>query len=182
VTGDRRRCLRGLYEVFIIRGKHLESRGRGGGAGVDPKNIIMEPKAKNTAPAMGWAALHVKQKRTDGVRGVFPADHLVVGAQKFSETVRSGLQNANNNSTLVTVGIDPYYPATGYGYIQYSSKSAFEHLNASLVKNWAEKLHKKLAERQIKSGECGWNGGMYTRNIETHSSELESHMLELSTQ
>ena len=182
MTVDRLRKMKNVEDIFIITGKHLEKSIQSTVSGIDPKNIIIEPKAKNTAPAIGLAALHVKQKRPDGVMGVFPADHLIVGAQKFSKTVRSGIQIANNNSTLVTVGIDPYYPATGYGYIQYSSKSAFEHLNAFPVKTFAEKPHKKLAERFIKSGDFLWNGGMFIWNIETFFSELESHMPDLSTQ
>ena len=182
MTVDRLRKMKNVEDIFIITGKHLEKSIQSTVSGIDPKNIIIEPKAKNTAPAIGLAALHVKQKRSDGVMGVFPADHLIVGAQKFSKTVRSGIQIANNNSTLVTVGIDPYYPATGYGYIQYNSKSAFEHLNAFPVKTFAEKPHKKLAERFIKSGDFLWNGGMFIWNIETFFSELESHMPDLSTQ
>ena len=117
MTVDRLRKTKNVEDIFIITGKHLEAKIKKTISGVDTKNIIIEPSAKNTAPAIGLAALYIKQKRSDAVMGVFPADHLIVGAQKVSKSVRSAIQIATKKQTLVTIGIKPNYPATGYGYI-----------------------------------------------------------------
>ena len=115
MTVDRLRKMKNVEDIFIITGEHLKDSIQSSISGIKTKNIIVEPKGKNTAPAIGLAALHVKQKRPDAVMGVFPADHLIVGAQKFAKTVRSGIQIASKNPTLITIGIDPHFPATGYG-------------------------------------------------------------------
>ena len=107
MTVDRLRKTKNVEDIFIISGKHLEAKIKKTISGVDPKNIIIEPSAKNTAPAIGLAALYIKQKRSDAVMGVFPADHLIVGAQKFSKSVRSAIQIATKKQTLVTIGIKP---------------------------------------------------------------------------
>ena len=182
MTVDRLRKMKNIEDVYIITGKHLESKIKKTISGVKPKNIIVEPSAKNTAPAIGLAALHIKQKRADAVMGVFPADHLIVGAQKFSKSVRSAIQIATKKKALVTVGIQPHYPATGYGYIQYNKKSSDSHLNAFTVKTFAEKPHKKLAARFLKSGDFLWNGGMFVWNVESFFREISIHMPELNTQ
>ena len=182
MTVDRLRKMKNIEDVFIITGKHLEAKIKKTISGVDPKNIIVEPSAKNTAPAIGLAALYIKQKRSDAVMGVFPADHLIVGAQKFSKSVRSAIQIATKKQTVVTIGIKPHYPATGYGYIQFNKKSSDSHLNAFPVKTFAEKPHEKLATRFLKSGDFLWNGGMFVWRIDSFFSEISSHMPELDSQ
>ena len=182
MTVDRLQKMKNIEDIFIVTGNHLEKKIKKTISGVKARNIIIEPSAKNTAPAIALAALHIKQKRTDAVMGVFPADHLIVGAQKFSKTVRSAIQIANKKKTLVTIGIEPHYPATGYGYIQYNTKSEDKHLNAYPVKTFAEKPHQKLAERFLKSGDFLWNGGMFVWNIESFFQELNTYMPELNSQ
>ena len=105
MTVDRFQKMKNVEDIYIITGAHLEKKIKQTISGVSPKNIIVEPSAKNTAPAIGLAALYIKQRRTDAVMGVFPADHLIVGAQKFSKAVRSAIQVANKRETLVTIGI-----------------------------------------------------------------------------
>ena len=182
MTVDRLRKTKNVEDIFIITGKHLEAKIKKTISGVDLKNIITEPSAKNTAPAIGLAALYIKQKRSDAVMGVFPADHLIVGAQKFSKSVRSAIQIATKKQTLVTIGIKPNYPATGYGYIQFDKKSSDGHLNAFPVKTFAEKPHEKLAARFLKSGDFLWNGGMFIWKIDSFFNEIASHMPELDSQ
>ena len=182
MTVDRLRKTKNVEDIFIVTGKHLEEKIKKTITGVDAKNIIIEPSAKNTAPAIGLAALHIKQKRADALMGIFPADHLIVGAQKFSKSVRSAIQIATKKNALVTIGIQPHYPATGYGYIQYKKKSSDSHLNAFSVKTFAEKPHKKLASRFLKSGDFLWNGGIFVWSINSFFHEIDSHMPELNSQ
>ena len=150
--------------------------------GIKSKNIIVEPSGKNTAPAIGLAALYIKKLKKDAIMGIFPADHLVVGAQKFARTIRSCIQLANKNDTLVTIGIKPTFPSTAYGYIQYDMKNAKNHLNGFHVKTFAEKPHEKLAKRFIKSGDFLWNGGMFIWKVESLFNRLALHMPDLDNQ
>jgi mannose-1-phosphate guanylyltransferase len=93
--------------------------------------------------------------------GVFPADHLIVGAQKFSKSVRSAIQIASKKDALVAIGIQPHYPATGYGYIQYNRKSPDSHLNAFSVKTFAEKATYKACYSIFKK----WRFSMERWNV-----------------
>ena len=112
--------------------------------------------------------------------GVFPADHLIVGHQKFIKTLNTADHLARKNPFLVTIGIKPTYPATGYGYIQYDENSEMEYMNAFNVKTFAEKPHKKLAERFISSGDFLWNAGIFFWKVKTFMKSLELHMPELN--
>ena len=118
MTVDRLKKMKNVEDIFIVTGKDLAPKIRKLINGIKPKNIIVEPSRKNTAPAIGLAALHIKNIREDAVMGVFPADHLIVGHQKFARTVRSAIQLATKNGSLVTIGINPTFPSTAYGYIQ----------------------------------------------------------------
>ena len=182
ITVDRMKKLKSVEDIFIITGKDLAPKIKKTIKGIKSKNIIVEPSGKNTAPAIGLAALYIKQLKKDAIMGIFPADHLVVGAQKFARTIRSCIQLANKNDTLVTIGIKPTFPSTAYGYIQYDMKNAKNHLNGFHVKTFAEKPHEKLAKRFIKSGDFLWNGGMFIWNVESLFNRIALHMPDLDNQ
>lgn len=182
MTVDRLKKIKNVEDIFIVTGEDLAPKIRKLISGIKPNNIIVEPSGKNTAPAIGLAALHIKNIRQDAVMGVFPADHLIVGHQKFARTVRSAIQLATKNGSLVTIGINPTFPSTAYGYIQYDPNSPENHLNGYSVKTFAEKPHKKLAIRFLKSGDFLWNGGMFIWKTSTFFEQIEAHMPDLSNQ
>ena len=182
ITVDRMKKLKSVEDIFIITGKDLAPKIKKTIKGIKSKNIIVEPSGKNTAPAIGLAALYIKKLKKDAIMGIFPADHLVVGAQKFARTIRSCIQLANKNDTLVTIGIKPTFPSTAYRYIQYDMKNAKNHLNGFHVKTFAEKPHEKLSKRFIKSGDFLWNGGMFIWKVESLFNRLALHMPDLDNQ
>ncbi|MAQ74377.1 MAG: mannose-1-phosphate guanylyltransferase [Candidatus Marinimicrobia bacterium] len=182
ITINRMKKLKCVEDIIIITGEDLAPQIRKTIKGVKSKNIITEPSGKNTAPAIGLAALHIKNINKDAVMGIFPADHLVVGAQKFARAIRSSIQLANKDQKLVTIGINPTYPSTGYGYIQYDMKNAKNHLNGFHVKTFAEKPHEKLAKRFLKSGDFLWNGGMFVWKVKSLFDHLALLMPELNEQ
>lgn len=179
MTVDRLLKMKFVKGVFIVTRADLAESIRNEIDGVPDENIITEPEGKNTAPCIGLAALHIKAQKANAVMGVFPADHLIIGHKKFENTVKTANHLAKKNKTLVTVGINPTYPATGYGYIQYISESDEDHLDAYHVKTFAEKPHLSLAKRFIDSGDFLWNGGMFIWKINTLMSAFELHMPEL---
>ncbi|MBN4081060.1 mannose-1-phosphate guanylyltransferase [Caldithrix abyssi] len=182
MTVDRLKKMKNVENVFIVTGADLAPKIRKMIKGIRPNNVIVEPSGKDTAPAIGLAALHIKNLREDAVMGVFPADHLIVGHQKFAKTVRSAIQLSNKNSSLVTIGIEPTFPSTGYGYIQYDHNSPEDHLNGFKVKTFAEKPHRKLAERFLDSGDFLWNGGIFVWKVSTFFEKIKKHMPDLSDQ
>jgi mannose-1-phosphate guanylyltransferase len=182
MTVDRFQKMKNIEDIFIVTSKDLAPKIKKMINGIKSENIIIEPSGKNTAPAIGLAALRIKSIRKDAVMGVFPADHLVIGAQKFAKTVRSAIQISNKSNGLVTIGIEPKFASTGYGYIQFDPDSALDYLAGFKVKTFAEKPHKKLAERFVSSGDFLWNGGMFIWKVSTFFNELETHMEEFNSQ
>ncbi|MGY8780954.1 MAG: mannose-1-phosphate guanylyltransferase [Fidelibacterota bacterium] len=180
MTVDRLVKIKNVEDVFIVTGPDLAPKIEKTIKGINPKNIIIEPSGKDTAAAIGLAALHIKKIREDAVMSVFPADHLVVGAQAFAKTFRSAIQLANKNDCLVTIGVVPTFPAIGYGYIQFDKNSLEDHLNCFKVKTFAEKPHKELAERFLESGDFLWNGGMFTWKVSSFFNKIKIYMPDLN--
>jgi len=180
MTVDRLVKMKNVEDVFIVTGPDLAPKIEKTIKGINFENIIIEPSGKDTAAAIGLAALYIKKVREDAVMSVFPADHLVVGAQEFAKTVRSAIQLANKNNSLVTIGVVPTFPATGYGYIQFDKNSPEDHLNCFKVKTFAEKPHKELAERFLESGDFLWNGGMFVWKVSSFFNKIKKYMPDLN--
>lgn len=122
---------------------------------VPQKNIISEPVGRNTAPCIGLAAKMIKE---DAVMVVLPADHIIRPRGKFLDTLKKAVTLAGETGNLITIGIKPTYPATGYGYIEAGNK---EKRQVFRVKRFVEKPDKKKAEMFLKSGRFFWNSGMF---------------------
>ena len=125
-----------------------------------PKNnFLAEPLGKNTAPCIGLAALEVMRRDPNGVMVVLPADHWVADVKGFQRTLKSAVVLAKKRDQLVTIGIRPDYPETGYGYIMKSGKltaagSTFQ------VKKFTEKPNEVAAKKLIRQGSL-WNSGIF---------------------
>lgn len=119
------------------------------------KNIIYEPVGRNTAPCIGLAAKMIKE---DGIMVVLPADHIITPRGKFLDTLKKAVSLARETENLITIGIKPTYPATGYGYIEAGKKVGQQVFR---VKRFVEKPDKKKAERLLKIGRFFWNSGMF---------------------
>jgi mannose-1-phosphate guanylyltransferase len=179
MTVDRLLKLKFMTDLFIVTRKDLVEAIQKEIKGVKPENVIVEPSGKNTAPCIGLSALHIAARNHNAVMGIFPADHLIIGHRKFAQALRTANHLAMKNNTLVTIGIPPTYPATGYGYIQYDHESEKDYIDAYRVRTFAEKPHLALAERFLRSGDFLWNSGIFIWKVETLLSQLEIHMPEL---
>jgi len=182
MTVDRLKKLNFVEDIIIVTGKDLAPVIRREIKGVSPDNVLAEPSGKNTAPGIGFAALHIRKLKADAIMGVFPSDHLIIGHKKFEKSMSVAKHLANKNSSLITIGIKPSYPATGFGYIQFDPKSSEDHLNAFKVKTFAEKPHLKLATSFLESKDFLWNGGIFVWKVSSFFKELGLHMPELSDQ
>lgn len=120
-------------------------------------NFLAEPLGKNTAPCIGLAALEVLRRDPNGIMVVLPADHWVADVKGFQRTLKAAIALAKKHDRLVTIGIRPDYPETGYGYIMKSAKLAG---NAFQVKRFTEKPDEAKAKKLIRQGSL-WNSGIF---------------------
>ncbi len=129
---------------------------------VPKKNIISEPVGRNTAACIGLAAKKIKE---DAVMIVLPADHMVKPRKKFLDTLKMAIALAQETENLITIGIKPTYPATGYGYIEAGAieeqKGIGNKPQVFKVKRFVEKPNQRRAESFLKSGRFFWNSGMF---------------------
>lgn len=122
--------------------------------------VLAEPQARNTAPCVYWAAREVAEKDPEAVMLVMPADHHIARPQEFQETLRKAIAWAQTHDDLVTLGISPTRPETGYGYLETAS-TASSGDQATPVARFVEKPNLARAQEFFASGRYLWNGGMF---------------------
>ena len=128
---------------------------------LNESNYIVEPVARNTAPCIGLAAVHIRKIDPDGIMLVMPADHLINDTKRFQEVVHSGMELVEKHDPLVTIGIPPTRPEIGYGYIQFDPPEKDNPENVHRVKAFAEKPNQETAKLFVKSGDFYWNSGIF---------------------
>ena len=126
-------------------------------------NILVEPQGRDTAPAVAWATLEVAKKYgKDAIIGFFPADHWIGDTDAYNQTLKAAAQQALAQPSIVTLGITPNQPATGYGYIEQGSQQGeFNHLPVYEVTRFTEKPDEATAQAFIDTGKFSWNSGMF---------------------
>ena len=129
--------------------------------------VILEPTAKNTAPALTLAALSAQEDHPDSILIVSPADHHIENRSVFRNALMLAVDSVEKNS-IVTLGIKPKYPGTGFGYIKYDG-----NLKVKRVLDFKEKPDTNQAEKFIKSGQYAWNTGIFITNSSTWVSSLQ---------
>lgn len=144
-------------------------------------NILVEPEGKDTAPAVAWATLEVaKQHGGDAVVGFFPADHWIGDVQAYEQTLKASAMLAEKEQAIVTLGIKPNYPATGYGYIeQGETKGEFGGLPVYQVNRFTEKPDRDTAQSFIDTGKFSWNSGMFIFKAGVVLEELKKYSPEI---
>lgn len=144
---------------------------------LDEENLIIEPRGKNTAPCIGLAALFMERIDPEDIMVVLPADHLIENNQTFIQTLKVAAKVAAETECLVTIGIQPNYPATGYGYIQFNQQiKDMDGISVLKVKTFAEKPNLDTAQRFLESGEFLWNSGIFVWKIKTILREIEEYL------
>ena len=138
--------------------------------------ILSEPKRKNTAPCIAYACQKIYKQNPEAVIVVSPSDHLIQNEKEFQNTILKSIEQAKGNDMLITLGIKPTRPETGYGYIQYiESKNLLKK-----VKTFTEKPELSIAKKFVESGEFVWNSGIFIWNAKAILKALEKHTPELS--
>ncbi len=157
---------------------------------IPEENIICEPFGRNTAPCIGLSCIFIKQFEPKGNVLVVPSDHIIEDKNEYSRIVKTGLKFTAENGGIVTLGIKPYKPETGYGYIQYNT-SKYKEISISSddgvvkekvykVKTFAEKPNLETAKAFLESGEFLWNSGMFIFRVDTMMDEIRRFLPELN--
>jgi len=149
------------------------------------QNILTEPIGRNTAPCIGLAALWISRFDPDAIMVVLPADHLIGNREEFLRVLERAIRVADENDALVTIGIQPTHPETGYGYIQYddsADKNPYANDGIYRVRTFAEKPNLETAQTFLKSGDFLWNSGMFIWKTRVILQEIEKHVPDLSAQ
>ncbi|MBU6177878.1 MAG: mannose-1-phosphate guanylyltransferase [Bacteroidetes bacterium] len=140
-------------------------------------NILAEPSRKNTAACIAYIAFHLQAKDPNAVMIAAPADHLVMETEQFVQTASKALDFVESINSLVTIGIKPTHPNTGYGYIQHEMMQAAP--DVFKVKTFTEKPSEEIAKAFIASGDFLWNAGIFTWKVSTVLTAFESHLSEV---
>ena len=140
-------------------------------------NLLVEPEGRDTAAAVAWASLEIKKRYgEDAMIGFFPADHWIADKQAFARTLGAATQLAATTEAIVTLGIKPTFPSTGYGYIEEGEKiGSFDELPFFHVNRFTEKPDRETAEKFLSTGGFSWNSGMFIFRAGVVLKELHTH-------
>lgn len=177
---DTVKRLEGLVEnenIFVVTNKVQRSEIVKQLSQLPEGNIIAEPFGRNTAPCVGLASVVVSSKCKDGVIITLPADHIILDKEKFQQALKRAAEFAYKSEGLVTFGIMPTRPETGYGYIQIEESPVDEEIYKVIT--FAEKPNYSTAVRFIESGDFMWNSGMFIWRADAIIGELRIHMPDL---
>ncbi len=145
---------------------------------IPPENFIVEPEGRGTAPAIGLAAITLQRRDPDSVMAVLTADHLIKKAEKFRQILLAAEQIAREEY-LVTLGIKPSFPSTGFGYIQQGDAlSRVASYDVFRAERFVEKPDSETARQMFSSGKYSWNSGMFIWRVKQILDEFQKQMPE----
>lgn len=142
--------------------------------GITDNRILTEPVMRNTAPCVAYGSFKIESLNPDAAIVVAPSDHLILDEAAFINTIEKSLEAASKHDCLVTLGIKPSRPDTGYGYIQYTEQSLDNDFFK--VKTFTEKPSLEIAKTFIQSGDFLWNAGIFVWSAKTILSAYRAHL------
>ena len=160
MTVDRMLPICNIENIILVTNKAYMNTVREQLPYVNPANILLEPARRNTAPCVCWAARHIYAQNPGASIVTLPSDHLILRETAFHDAVRNGMKFVEEGDRLLTIGIKPTCPHTGYGYIQLGEMFDEPH-NIRHVKSFTEKPNLEMATLFMNSGEFYWNSGMF---------------------
>lgn len=174
-TVERLESLVNIDDVFVVTNREYKTIVHEQLPDMPEENILLEPKAKNTAPCIGLAAVHIRKKYGDALMLVLPSDHLIKYNEMFIDTLKDAVEVAKENNNMVTIGITPSYPETGYGYINFGKlKEGNVGVRAYEVNRFVEKPNIEKAKEYLASGKYLWNSGMFVWKATTILKNIEA--------
>lgn len=162
MTFDRFKEITDVSNIYIVTNEKYKDLVTGQLPEMQEDQILLEPFQRNTAPCIAYACYKIGQKNPDANIVVSPSDHIVFKENVFTNIINQALQLSAGNNNLVTIGVKPNRPETGYGYIQYVED---QHSEIKRVKTFTEKPAKELAMKFIESGDFVWNAGIFVWSV-----------------
>jgi mannose-1-phosphate guanylyltransferase len=139
------------------------------------EQILREPAARNTAPAAGLAAFLIERTHPEAVLGIFPADHVITDEKQFQAIVKQGVSLAAAGENIVVLGIKPFRPETGYGYIETGDVLPDQVMR---VRRFTEKPNREKAQEFLETGRYYWNSGIFLWSARTLANAIREHLSE----
>ena len=176
-TFDRFQKIIPVENIFIVTNALYENLVREQLPEITSEQILLEPTRRNTAPCIAWASYHIHALNPDANIVVAPSDHLILKEKEFLDAVRKSLDFVKGSDKLLTLGLKPNRPETGYGYIQITDEKEGDFCK---VKTFTEKPELELAQVFVESGEFYWNSGLFIWNVKTILNAFEELIPEIS--
>jgi mannose-1-phosphate guanylyltransferase len=142
--------------------------------GIEPSQVLLEPARRNTAPCVAYAAFRIRAINPEASMVVAPSDHLILKEEAYIDLVNKAFGVVEEQDALITMGITPTRPDTGYGYIQFDERKDDKAVHK--VKSFTEKPDLEMAKQLVKSGEFLWNAGIFIWSVKSIMAAFEKHM------
>lgn len=177
MTVDRFKKILPLENIFIVTNNEYAQMIADALPELSSSQILLEPMRRNTAPCIAFATYHINSFNPDANIVVAPSDHLILKEDEFLRIIQDAFSFVEKNDTLLTLGIRPSRPETGYGYIQMSEEKLD---GVTKVKVFTEKPNLELAKVFFESGEFLWNSGIFIWNNKTILDAFHKHLPEIT--
>ena len=174
LTVERIMPLVDMEDIYIATNKDYRQLALEQLPGIPEENILCEPVGRNTAPCIGLGAVHIAKKYEDAIMLVLPSDHLIKFNKMYQTTLRDACRIAEKGTNLVTIGIMPDYPETGYGYIKFDAKGP--EGGAYRVDRFVEKPSLEVAKEYLAAEEYLWNSGQFIWKVSSILKNLKQYM------
>jgi mannose-1-phosphate guanylyltransferase len=189
ILGTGRSLLQQTYErfkgicppenIFIVTNESYVEHVRSQLPQMNPDQILAEPQRRNTAPCIAYAAFKIRSINPEANMVVAPSDHIIRDEGGFTLAINKALNFTKENDSLLTLGIQPNRPDTGYGYIQFNDDENTEKFKISRVKTFTEKPNLEMAKFFLKSGDFLWNAGIFVWNIKAILNAFRQNLPEM---
>ncbi|SFC09045.1 mannose-1-phosphate guanylyltransferase [Parapedobacter composti] len=177
-TYDRFRKIVPESNIFVATNESYASLVREQLPNLTPQQLILEPIMRNTAPCIAYASHKIQQLNPDATVVIAPADHLILDTEAFVSDITKGLKCAERHDWLITLGIKPSRPDTGYGYIQYGKSASVQGFKK--VKTFTEKPNLELAKTFLQSGDFLWNAGIFIWSVKSIIQAFDKYQTEMN--
>lgn len=174
-TAERLEPMIPRENLWVLTNRRLEQEIRRQLPGVPRRQIIAEPAQRNTAPCLGLAAQVIYERDPEAILGVFPADHHIGNPARFRQWMKPAIAAARGGS-LVTLGIEPRWAETGYGYLEFPKGITAGHKQPAKLRRFREKPDARTAQRFVKAGNYFWNAGIFFWRAGTFLNAMRQHL------
>jgi len=180
-TADRLKRLMPIENIFVVTNIDYAGLISDQIPELPTENILIEPMGKNTAACIGLAAIHTERLDTDSIMVVVPSDHVIKDEETYLGVLKAAIEKAKAGNNLVTIGIKPQHPETGYGYINFKkiTNEIFHNNPVHKVERFVEKPDYDTAVKYVESGDYLWNSGMFIWKTSTILNAIKEYMPQL---